>query len=163
MSKFGAGFVVLGTVFVCAATAFAQDFRGTPSRGSHAHPMPLGSAPSTFLTAERLKPVSGAGSPFLVLGAGRFSAETSVQRRKRPHRHKCFQRQKFDSHLSPGTRRIHVDKGGAKRRDWVYESAPGAPTRLALRTNAGRVVVDLGRMRARRLQRGTFLLCPIFT
>jgi hypothetical protein len=32
MSKFGAGFVVLGTVFVCAATAFAQDFRGTPEQ-----------------------------------------------------------------------------------------------------------------------------------
>jgi hypothetical protein len=31
MSKFGAGFVVLGTVFVCAATA-AQDFRGTPEQ-----------------------------------------------------------------------------------------------------------------------------------
>jgi hypothetical protein len=32
MSKFGAGFVVLGTVFACATTAFAQDFRGTPEQ-----------------------------------------------------------------------------------------------------------------------------------
>ena len=53
---------------------------GPPSRGSHAHPMPLGSAPSTFLTAQRLKPVSGAGSPILVLGADRFSAKMLVQR-----------------------------------------------------------------------------------
>jgi hypothetical protein len=32
MSRFGVGFVVLATVFVCAATAFAQDFRGTPEQ-----------------------------------------------------------------------------------------------------------------------------------
>jgi hypothetical protein len=52
--------------------------------------MPLGFAPSTFLTAQRLKPVSGAGSPILVLGADRFSTKVLVQRRKRPHCRKTF-------------------------------------------------------------------------
>jgi hypothetical protein len=52
--------------------------------------MPLGSAPSTFLTAQRLKPVSGARSPILALGAYRFSAKVLVQRRKRPNCRKTF-------------------------------------------------------------------------
>lgn len=85
---------------------------GHPSRGSRAHRMPLGSAPSTFLTAERLKPVSGAGSPPLVLGADRYSAKALVQRRKRPHGHdgsvgkddrklRSFPRRR--SHMAPRT------------------------------------------------------------
>src|ERR1700719_2788296 len=74
--------------------------------------MPLGSAPSTFLTAQRLKPASGAGSPPLVLGADRYSAKALVQRRKRPHGHdgsvgkddrklRSFPRRR--SHMAPRT------------------------------------------------------------
>ena len=57
MSRFGAGFVVLGTVSVCAATGFCPRLPRDPRVEGRMTSDAFRLAPSTSLTPQRLKPV----------------------------------------------------------------------------------------------------------